>query len=121
MLTALGLHGLQHRGQEGCGIVSFDGARFYHERYLGLVGEHFSGADMPKRLPGQAAIGHTRYATQGGTILRNVQPLFADLAFGGFAIASQWQPHQCPRFARAAGGRTARSSNPPPTLNASCS
>jgi amidophosphoribosyltransferase len=86
VLTALGLHGLQHRGQEGCGIVSFDG-RFHHERYLGLVGEHFSSADVPKRLPGDSAIGHTRYATQGGTILRNVQPLFVDLALGGFAIA----------------------------------
>lgn len=86
VLTALGLHGLQHRGQEGCGIVSYDG-RFHHDRHLGLVGEHFSGADVPKRLPGQAAIGHTRYATSGGTILRNVQPLFADLALGGFAIA----------------------------------
>jgi amidophosphoribosyltransferase len=87
VLTALGLHGLQHRGQEGCGIVSFDGQRFHHERHLGLVGENFSGADVPKRLPGQSAIGHTRYATQGGTILRNVQPLFADLALGGFAVA----------------------------------
>ncbi len=86
VLTALGLHGLQHRGQEGCGIVSFDG-RFHHERHLGLVGEHFSAADVPKRLPGDSAIGHTRYATQGGTILRNTQPLFADLALGGFAIA----------------------------------
>jgi len=85
VLTALGLHGLQHRGQEGCGIVSYDG-RFHHERHLGLVGEHFSGPDVPKRLPGTAAIGHTRYATQGGTILRNVQPLFADLAIGGFAV-----------------------------------
>src|SRR5690606_37980929 len=65
----------------------WDGGRFYHERYLGLVGEHFSGADVPRRLPGAAAIGHTRYATSGGTILRNVQPLFADLALGGFAIA----------------------------------
>ena len=87
VLTALGLHGLQHRGQEGCGIVSCDGGRFYHERHLGLVGEHFSGADVPKRMPGTSAIGHTRYATSGGTILRNVQPLFADLALGGFAIA----------------------------------
>jgi amidophosphoribosyltransferase len=87
VLTALGLHGLQHRGQEGCGIVSFDGTRFHHERHLGLVGENFSGADVPRRLPGTLAIGHTRYATQGGTILRNVQPLFADLSFGGFAIA----------------------------------
>jgi amidophosphoribosyltransferase len=86
VLTALGLHGLQHRGQEGCGIVSHDG-RFHHERYLGLVGEHFAGADVPARLPGNSAIGHTRYATSGGTILRNVQPLFADLALGGFAIA----------------------------------
>jgi amidophosphoribosyltransferase len=86
VLTALGLHGLQHRGQEGCGIVSFDG-RFHHERHLGLVGEHFSGEDVPKRLPGTAAMGHTRYATSGGTILRNVQPLFADLALGGFAVA----------------------------------
>ena len=87
VVTALGLHGLQHRGQEGCGIVSFDGQRFHHERHLGLVGENFSDADVPKRLPGQMAIGHTRYATQGGTILRNVQPLFADLALGGFAVA----------------------------------
>jgi amidophosphoribosyltransferase len=87
VLTALGLHGLQHRGQEGCGIVSFDGVRFHHERHLGLVGENFSGADVPKRLPGTSSIGHTRYATQGGTILRNTQPLFADLALGGFAIA----------------------------------
>lgn len=87
VLTALGLHGLQHRGQEGCGIVSFDGARFHHERHLGLVGENFSDAEVPKRLPGTMAIGHTRYATQGGTILRNVQPLFADLALGGFAVA----------------------------------
>ncbi len=87
VLTALGLHGLQHRGQEGCGIVSYDGDRFHHERYLGLVGEHFAGGDMPQRLPGTSAIGHTRYATAGGTILRNVQPLFADLALGGFAVA----------------------------------
>ncbi|MEZ5961567.1 MAG: amidophosphoribosyltransferase [Hyphomonadaceae bacterium] len=87
VLTALGLHGLQHRGQEGCGIVSYDGDKFYHERYLGLVGEHFSAGDVPERLPGSSAIGHTRYATAGGTILRNVQPLFADLALGGFAVA----------------------------------
>jgi amidophosphoribosyltransferase len=87
VLTALGLHGLQHRGQEGCGIVTFDGERFHTERHLGLVGENFSGSDLPKRLPGWSAIGHTRYATQGGALLRNVQPLFADLALGGFAVA----------------------------------
>jgi amidophosphoribosyltransferase len=87
VLTALGLHGLQHRGQEGCGIVTFDGTRFHTDRRLGLVGDNFSGPDTPKRLPGQLAIGHTRYATSGGTLLRNVQPLFADIAVGGFAIA----------------------------------
>ena len=85
VLTALGLHGLQHRGQEGCGIVTYDGERFHTERYLGLVGDNFGG-DKPRRLPGNHAIGHTRYATSGGTVLRNVQPLFADLSCGGFAI-----------------------------------
>ncbi|MET0546535.1 MAG: amidophosphoribosyltransferase [Caulobacterales bacterium] len=87
VLTALGLHALQHRGQEGCGIVSFDGELFHHERHLGLVGDNLTGADLPKRVPGHAAVGHTRYSTQGGAILRNVQPLFADLQFGGVAIA----------------------------------
>ncbi|MDX2277546.1 MAG: amidophosphoribosyltransferase [Hyphomonadaceae bacterium] len=87
VLTALGLHGLQHRGQEGCGIVTYDDKRFHMDRRLGLVGDNFSGPDTPKRLPGAIAIGHTRYATSGGTLLRNVQPLFADLAIGGFAIA----------------------------------
>ncbi|MGE0828063.1 MAG: amidophosphoribosyltransferase [Hyphomonadaceae bacterium] len=85
--VALGLHALQHRGQEGCGIATFDGAHFHNERHLGLVGDNFSGDGLPQRLPGRAAIGHTRYATQGGTILRNVQPLFADLSSGGFAVA----------------------------------
>jgi amidophosphoribosyltransferase len=86
ILTALGLHALQHRGQEGCGIAAFDGEHFHTERHLGLVGDHFAGESVRQRLPGFAAIGHTRYATQGGTILRNVQPLFADLPTGGFAI-----------------------------------
>lgn len=87
VFTALGLHALQHRGQEGCGIATFDGEMFHTERHLGLVGDNFSGEDLPKRLPGRAAIGHTRYATQGATIIRNVQPLFADISSGGFAIA----------------------------------
>lgn len=87
VITALGLHALQHRGQEGCGIASYDGKFFNTERHLGLVGDHFTQADLPQRLPGNWAIGHVRYATQGGTILRNVQPLFADLSSGGFAIA----------------------------------
>src|ERR1700760_383135 len=86
-LTALGLHALQHRGQEAAGITSFDGERFYSERRLGLVGDHFSSAGTIERLPGAAAIGHVRYATTGATILRNVQPLFAELAAGGLAVA----------------------------------
>jgi amidophosphoribosyltransferase len=91
ILAALGLHALQHRGQEGCGIVSFDGTHFHTERHLGLVGDHFTGEDLPDRLPGAAAIGHTRYATQGATVLRNVQPLFADISSGGFAIGHNGQ------------------------------
>ena len=86
-LTALGLHALQHRGQEACGIASFDGQRFVTERHMGHVAENFSGPDLMKRLPGQAAIGHTRYATAGGSFIRNVQPMFADLEAGGIAIA----------------------------------
>ncbi|RXF74790.1 amidophosphoribosyltransferase [Hansschlegelia zhihuaiae] len=86
-LTALGLHALQHRGQEAAGIVSHDGARFHAERRLGLVGDHFSDARVIARLPGLAAIGHNRYSTTGETILRNVQPLFAELDAGGMAVA----------------------------------
>jgi amidophosphoribosyltransferase len=85
-LTALGLHALQHRGQEAAGIVSFDGSRFHSERRMGLVGDNFSRREVIERLPGQTAIGHTRYSTTGGTILRNVQPLFAELETGGFAV-----------------------------------
>jgi amidophosphoribosyltransferase len=86
-ITALGLHALQHRGQEAAGIVTFDGQRFNSERRLGLVGDHFSKASAIERLPGWSAIGHVRYSTTGETILRNVQPLFAELNAGGFAIA----------------------------------
>jgi amidophosphoribosyltransferase len=86
-ITALGLHALQHRGQEAAGIVAFDGQRFHSERRLGLVGDHFSTASTIERLPGHAAIGHVRYSTTGETILRNVQPLFAELDGGGFAVA----------------------------------
>ena len=85
-ITALGLHALQHRGQEAAGIVSFDGTRFHSERRLGLVGDNFSKRSVIDRLPGSVAIGHTRYSTTGETILRNVQPLFAELADGGFAV-----------------------------------
>src|SRR3989440_1762841 len=86
-ITALGLHALQHRGQEAAGIVSFDGTRFHSERRLGLVGDTFSRREVIDRLPGNAAIGHVRYSTTGATILRNVQPLFAELAAGGLAVA----------------------------------
>lgn len=86
-ITALGLHALQHRGQEACGIVAFDGKRFHSERRLGLVGDTFSKRDVIDRLPGNSAVGHVRYSTTGETILRNVQPLFAELEGGGFAVA----------------------------------
>ncbi len=85
-ITALGLHALQHRGQEAAGIVSFDGTRFHSERRLGLVGDTFSRRDVIERLPGTIAVGHVRYSTTGETILRNVQPLFAELNAGGFAV-----------------------------------
>ena len=83
----LGLYALQHRGQEAAGIVAYDGERFHSERRLGLVGDHFSKESTIRRLAGRSAIGHVRYSTTGETILRNVQPLFAELATGGFAVA----------------------------------
>ena len=86
-LTALGLHALQHRGQEAAGIVTFGGGHFHSERRLGLVGDNFNKADVIGRLKGHMALGHNRYSTTGDTILRNVQPLFADLDTGGFAVA----------------------------------
>jgi amidophosphoribosyltransferase len=86
-ITALGLHALQHRGQEAAGIVSYDGRIFHLERKLGLVGDSFSDRATIERLEGLAAIGHVRYSTTGETILRNVQPLFAELDGGGFAVA----------------------------------
>src|SRR5437660_9675062 len=85
-ITALGLHALQHRGQEAAGIVSYDGSRFHSERRLGLVGDTFSRREVIERLPGSVAVGHVRYSTTGATILRNVQPLFAELNAGGFAV-----------------------------------
>ena len=86
-LTALGLHALQHRGQEAAGIVAFDGERFHAERRMGLVGDHFSSEKIINRLQGKTALGHVRYSTTGETILRNVQPLFAELSAGGLAVA----------------------------------
>ncbi len=85
--TALGLHALQHRGQEAAGIVSFDGEQFYSHRALGLVGDNFNSADIISTLKGAMAIGHNRYSTTGDTLLRNVQPLYGDFSFGGLAVA----------------------------------
>ena len=86
-LTALGLHALQHRGQEGCGIVTFDEKSFYAERRLGLVGDNFTKGKILKKLPGNYAIGHNRYSTAGNNLIKNVQPFFADLHAGGIGIA----------------------------------
>ena len=86
-LTALGLHALQHRGQEAAGIVSYDGEDFPAHRASGQVGDIFGSEDVIKSLQGHRAIGHVRYSTAGGKGLRNVQPLFADFEFGGLAIA----------------------------------
>ena len=86
-LTALGLHSLQHRGQEGCGIVTFDGKNFHSERRLGLVGDNFTKGKVLEKLPGDSAIGHNRYSTTGNSSIKNVQPFFADLFTGGVSIA----------------------------------
>ena len=86
-LVALGLHALQHRGQEGCGVVSFDGKNYHSEKRQGLVGDHFTDSNILKKLPGYFAIGHNRYSTTGETSLRNIQPFFADLHMGGLSIA----------------------------------
>ena len=86
-LTALGLHALQHRGQEGCGIVTFDGKKFHAERRLGLVGDNFTKGNVLEKLPGNYAIGHNRYSTTGNNLIKNVQPFYADLFDGGIGIA----------------------------------
>jgi len=86
-LTALGLHALQHRGQEACGIVTYDEKKFYAERRLGLVGDNFTKGKVLEKLPGNHAIGHNRYSTAGNNLIKNVQPFFADLHLGGIGIA----------------------------------
>ncbi|HTS91870.1 MAG TPA: amidophosphoribosyltransferase [Stellaceae bacterium] len=85
-LAALGLHALQHRGQEAAGIVAFDGEQFHAHRGMGHVGDIFSSPEVMGRLTGHSALGHVRYATTGEVAMRNVQPLFADFEFGGLAI-----------------------------------
>ncbi|WP_174280132.1 amidophosphoribosyltransferase [Sphingomonas bacterium] len=86
-LVALGLHALQHRGQEAAGITSFDGAHFHTHRAMGHVAGNFDRDEVIRALPGQVATGHVRYSTTGEAILRNVQPLYAELQSGGFAVA----------------------------------
>ena len=86
-LTALGLHALQHRGQEGCGIVSFDGSHYFSEKRFGLVGDNFNKEKILNRLKGNYAIGHNRYSTTGENTLRNIQPFFADTNAGGIGVA----------------------------------
>ena len=85
--TALGLHALQHRGQEASGIVTFDGRHFHNHRAAGLVGDIFGAPSVMAKLKGYTAIGHNRYATTGGSSDRNIQPIFADFDFGGLALA----------------------------------
>ena len=86
-LTALGLHALQHRGQEGCGIVSFDGSHYFSEKRFGLVGDNFNKEKILNKLRGNYAIGHNRYSTTGENTLRNIQPFFADTNAGGIGVA----------------------------------
>ena len=86
-LTALGLHALQHRGQEGCGIVTFDGKHYFSEKRFGLVGDNFNKEKVLKKLKGNYAIGHNRYSTTGDNTLRNIQPFFADTNAGGIGVA----------------------------------
>jgi len=85
--TVLGLHALQHRGQEAAGVVSYNGSQFNAHRSLGLVGDNLTSEEVISALIGDSAIGHNRYSTTGDTIMRNIQPLFAELSGGGFAIA----------------------------------
>ena len=86
-LTALGLHALQHRGQEACGIVTYNNKNFFAERRLGLVGDNFTKGKVLENLPGNYAIGHNRYSTSGNNLIKNTQPFFADLHVGGIGIA----------------------------------
>src|SRR3984957_13538636 len=85
-ITYLGLHALQHRGQEAAGIVTSDGDVFHQVRARGLVGEAFTKTTL-ESLPGQLAIGHTRYSTAGDNSERNVQPFAVEYAHGSIAVA----------------------------------
>ena len=106
-LTVLGLHALQHRGQEASGIVTFDDGQFIAERHVGLVGDIFGGKNSARavNLKGAFAIGHNRYSTAGGSGARNIQPMFADLAGGGIAIAHNGNLTNALHAARRTGAR----------------
>ena len=119
-ITALGLHALQHRGQEAAGIVSYDGTRFHSERRLGLVGDTFSRREVIERLPGDNAVGHVRYSTTGGTLLRNVQPLFSETGSGGFAIGHNGNLTNGLTLRGATSCTRAPSCSPPPTPRWCC-
>jgi len=86
-MVALGLHALQHRGQEAAGITSWDGIEFHTHRAMGHVAGNFDNDEIIRKLAGDVACGHVRYSTTGETALRNVQPLYAELSSGGFAVA----------------------------------
>lgn len=85
-LTYLGLHALQHRGQESAGICASDGEKWYKHRGMGLVSEAFGKGDLEK-FSGHIAIGHTRYTTAGSSKIENAQPLFFRYAQGSMAVA----------------------------------
>ncbi len=104
-LSVLGLHALQHRGQEAAGIVTYDKGQFIAERHLGLVGDAFGRkSDAAKNLKGEYAVGHVRYSTTGGSNARNIQPIFADLAGGGIAVAHNGNLTNAHTLAHRAGG-----------------
>src|SRR4051794_37724198 len=84
-IAYLGLHALQHRGQESAGIVTSDGEGLYAHRAMGLVQDSF-GTEQLAKLPGRLAIGHVRYSTAGGSHLRNAQPFAVDYAHGSLAV-----------------------------------
>ena len=86
-LVALGLHALQHRGQEAAGITSFDGTAFHSHRAMGHVAGNFDRDEIIRSLAGDTACGHVRYSTTGASAMQNIQPLYAELSSGGFAIA----------------------------------
>lgn len=85
--TALGLHALQHRGQEAAGIVVMEGENYAAHFADGLVADNFTSQRVVKKLEGNSAIGHVRYSTAGKKTARNFQPIYAELSLGFLALA----------------------------------